>query len=240
MMVPSLDSAGPMLAPVNLQRRNALIVGIVLALHVLGLWALQSGLLRRAVEIIVPVALVGQVVPPAPVAEPTPPEPLPPQPAPRATPPKPVAAKPAAPAPAPAPQPLAVAQAPASPSAPTGVTESAPVPAVTAPVAATAPPAPPARVEPPVLDADYAANEEIFRPPPAARRAGEHGTVVLKVTVGTHGMATDVELARSSGSPRLDTAALQGARLLRFKPATRAGQPIAYTYLFPIQYAPPR
>lgn len=242
MMVPSLAGAGPMLAPVNVQRRNAVIVGAVLALHVAGLWALQSGLLRRAVEVIVPVALVGQVVPPAPVAEPTPPVParLPPQPAPRVTPKIPTPAKAPAPTPAPAPQPIAVAQAPASPEAPTGVSESAPLPAISAPVAATAPPAPAARVEPPVEDADYTANEEIFRPPAAARRAGESGTVLLKLTVGIQGVATAVELARSSGSTRLDNAALQGARLLRFKPATRGGQPIEYTYLFPVKYDPPR
>ena len=63
--------------------RNALIaIGVVL-LHVGALWALQTGLLRRAVEIIVPATLLTEYVsPPAPVTQAAPPpqaQPYPPQ-----------------------------------------------------------------------------------------------------------------------------------------------------------------
>lgn len=61
-------------APVGGVSRNAVIVGSVVMLHVAGLWALQSGLLRRAAEVIVPAELLSEfIAPPAPrVAPPAP------------------------------------------------------------------------------------------------------------------------------------------------------------------------
>ena len=68
--------------------RNAVIIGSVLALHVAGLWALQSGLVRKAAEIIVPAQLLSEfIAPPTPKVTPpppAPPAPQPPKPAPRA------------------------------------------------------------------------------------------------------------------------------------------------------------
>ena len=53
-------------APVGGVSRNAVIVGSVVMLHVAGLWALQSGLLRRAAEVIVPAELLSEfIAPPA-------------------------------------------------------------------------------------------------------------------------------------------------------------------------------
>ena len=65
-------------APPSGLGRNALIaIGVVL-LHVVALWALHTGLLRRAVEVIVPAVLLSEfVTPPAPVVAPEPPPPLP-------------------------------------------------------------------------------------------------------------------------------------------------------------------
>src|SRR3989344_1052883 len=52
--------------------RNTVIVGSVVALHVAGLWALQSGLLRKAAEVIVPAELLTEfIAPPATSATPT-------------------------------------------------------------------------------------------------------------------------------------------------------------------------
>src|SRR6218665_873903 len=63
--------------------RNALIVVCVVALHIAGLWALQSGLLRRAAQIIVPAELLSNfIAPPAPQTTPPPPPPTPPRPRP--------------------------------------------------------------------------------------------------------------------------------------------------------------
>ncbi|MCL4771179.1 MAG: hypothetical protein KJZ76_12675, partial [Burkholderiaceae bacterium] len=60
-------------APPSGLGRNALIaIGVVL-LHVVALWALHTGLLRRAVEVIVPAVLLSEfVTPPAPVVAPEP------------------------------------------------------------------------------------------------------------------------------------------------------------------------
>jgi protein TonB len=66
--------------------------------------------------------------------------------------------------------------------------------------------------------------------PPASRRAGEQGTVRLKVLVGTNGRASNVEVSQSSGFPRLDQAAVEAVRKWRFEAATDGTNKIqAYT-----------
>jgi protein TonB len=66
--------------------------------------------------------------------------------------------------------------------------------------------------------------------PPASRRAGEQGTVRLKVLVDTSGRPSNVEVSQSSGSPRLDEAAVQAVRKWRFEAATDGTKKIqAYT-----------
>lgn len=61
--------------------------------------------------------------------------------------------------------------------------------------------------------------------PAAARRAGEQGSVVLQVLVGTDGRVLDARLAQSSGFPDLDQAALDGIkRDYRFTPGMIDGQ----------------
>ena len=49
--------------------RNAVIAGSVVALHVAGLWALQSGLLRKAAEVIIPAQVLSEFVAPPAKAE---------------------------------------------------------------------------------------------------------------------------------------------------------------------------
>jgi periplasmic protein TonB len=223
--------------------RNIVIGGSVVLFHAAALWGLQSGLLRRTVEVIVPVEILSELVRP-----PTPPKIEPPPPVPRPEPPAPVkprVVKKAERIPPPAPQPLAVREAPPAPNAPTGVTApQPPAPPIAAPVApapaSPAPPPPAPRFEAPVIDADYTANEDLFRPPAISVRLGEYGTVLLRVTVGVNGQATLVELVKSSGYPRLDNAAQQGAKRLRFRPALRGGVPIAATYQLPVKYAEPK
>jgi protein TonB len=66
--------------------------------------------------------------------------------------------------------------------------------------------------------------------PPASRRAGEQGTVRLKVLVDTSGRASNVEVTQSSGFARLDQAAKDAVRKWRFEAATDGTQKIqAYT-----------
>jgi protein TonB len=66
--------------------------------------------------------------------------------------------------------------------------------------------------------------------PPASRRAGEQGTVRLKVLVDTNGRPSNVAVTQSSGFPRLDEAAVQAVRKWRFQAATDGSKKIqAYT-----------
>ncbi len=231
-------------------QRNIAIAGGIVLLHAGALYALQTGLLRRAVEVIVPVELLAAVIPPTPLTPPPPPAP------PQAVPAPPNAPVPkTAPTLPPAPQPVAIADASPAPSAPTGVAAPqppappvAPAPALAAPTptaspapaAPTAPPAPPPApptpVQPPVLDASYNANADLFRPPPMSVRLNEHGRVMLRLTIGTNGSVVNASLVKSSGFERLDQAALKGARLTKFRPATRAGVPVEWTYLLPVDY----
>lgn len=66
--------------------------------------------------------------------------------------------------------------------------------------------------------------------PPASRRAGEQGTVRLKVLVDTSGRASNVQVTQTSGFPRLDQAAMEAVRKWRFVAATDGTSKIqAYT-----------
>jgi protein TonB len=63
--------------------------------------------------------------------------------------------------------------------------------------------------------------------PAAARRLGEEGSVVLRVRVDALGRAEIVEIATSSGSARLDEAAVRSVQRWRFDPARAGTQAIA-------------
>ena len=63
--------------------------------------------------------------------------------------------------------------------------------------------------------------------PPISYDNAEEGTVTLLLAVQTDGSVSDIQIARSSGYPRLDTAAQRSLRDTKFKPATCHGKPIA-------------
>ena len=220
-------------------RRNVLIAGGVVLLHVGALYALQSGLLRRAVEVIVPVAIVTEfITPPAPKVEPPAPAP---KPVVQPDPPKPVEKRKVAPPPAP--MPVAKPNLPPAPEAPTGVVTPQPAPApIPAPVAvAPAPPAPPApppapaKVELPSSSAEHLQNPQPVYPP-TSRRLGEQGTVLLRVLIGADGSVQQAQLKKSSGYDRLDAAALETVRKWRFVPGKRGGVPEAMWHEQPIKF----
>lgn len=214
--------------------RNALIAGSVVVLHVGALWALQNGLLQRAIEVIVPVALMSDVVePPQPKVAPPPP-PAPPKPV--------VQAKAPVPSLPPAPQPVAIADPTPAPNAPTGVTApQPPAPPVTSPVAVAAPapapaapPAPP-RTELPSTDADYLQNPKPAYPP-LSKRLGEQGKVIVHVFIGIDGLPQKADIKQSSGYDRLDKAALDTVMKWRYVPGKRGGVPQAMGYDVPINF----
>lgn len=76
--------------------------------------------------------------------------------------------------------------------------------------------------------------------PVAALRAGESGSVVLRVAVGVAGMPGEIDFVRRSGSRELDNAARDAVRQWRFEPALRKGEPVASVIEIPIDFEPPR
>jgi len=212
--------------------RNTVIAFAVVALHVGFIWALQSGLLMRAAELLVPAEiLVTFVDPPVPKAEPVRPVPTPPTPA---QPKKSVVKAPAAP------RPLAIADTTPSPDAPTGVItpppETAPVaqPPLSPVVTAAATPAP-AVVQMPSSDADYLRNPKPTYPA-LSRRLGEQGLVVHSVLIGVDGAAVSARLVKSSGFERLDKAAHDAIMRWRYTPGKRNGVPEAMTFNVPFNW----
>jgi len=96
-----------------------------------------------------------------------------------------------------------------------------------------------ARVEstqtPPAFNAAYLRNPPP-RYPPAARRNGSEGTVLLKVLVSAEGVPLRVELDQSSGSLPLDSAALDAVKGWRFVPAKRGAKNIEDWVRVPIVF----
>lgn len=88
---------------------------------------------------------------------------------------------------------------------------------------------------PPSFSASYLQNPAP-RYPLAARRAGEQGTVTLRVLVSTAGLPQSVDVETTSGSPRLDAAALDAVRRWRFAPARRGAAPIESWVLVPVVF----
>ncbi len=222
----SLTLSNPPAAPMN---RRLLIATSVVLLHVGVLWALQSGLMRRAVDIIIPGEILSEFIsPPAPPA-PQPQTPAAAKPLKQQNRPE-VQATPAPPLPTPTPEPAPVvapaAAAPAPAPAAIAATTVAPAPA--------APPAP-ARIELPSSDAAYLNNPKPSYPA-LSRRLGEQGKVVVRVLIGVDGMAQQAEIRSSSGYDRLDQAALATVRSWRYVPGKRNGLAEAMWFNVPINF----
>ena len=206
----------------RLRSKAPSLIGVV-ALHIAGLVALlQYAPAREALTSAVPI-MVSLITPKLEVEKP------------KIEPPKPkldaVKKKPVAPLiVAPAESPI-VAPAP-PPEPPKPVEEAAPVvsAAPPAPIAAPAPP-----IIPPNFNADYLHNPAPPYPP-ASRRLGEQGRVVLRVRVSADGQPEQVDVRTSSGSPRLDTVALDTVRRWKFVPAKQGDRPIAAWVLVPISF----
>lgn len=114
------------------------------------------------------------------------------------------------PTPAPAPM-LAVTQTPPPPRA-----------VIVAPAAPAAPMGP--------VSVDDLSSRMVSATPPKypveSRRRKEQGTVFLTVLVGTDGSVAEINVSRSSGSARLDKAALEAVRRWRWSPVKQAGMAV--------------
>ena len=195
-------------------QRHALGITLVVVLHVLLFWAIQSGLSRevtKKIQVVADVLLLAQDKPQPPPLVPPPPKVMP------APPPK---VMPAPPRTAPAAQvPAVEVPVTAAPSVnAVTVAPSAPAPVVAA--------APSPRSEP-VRTAAVVNSAQCEKPeyPSASRRMEEEGTVHLRFLVGVDGKVIQSEIEKSSGYKRLDEAARAGLARCQFRPATVDGKP---------------
>lgn len=204
----------------------------VLVIHIAALWAMQTGLLRRAVEVIVPAEILSELIePPAPKVVPPPPSPSAPI---KQSIKQTVVAKAPIPMETVEPQPLAIADPTPAPNAPIGAIDPPPVVTPVAAPVALAPPAP-ARVELPSSDADYLQNPAPPYPP-LSKRLGEQGKVLVRVLIGVDGTAQKADIKQSSGFERLDQSALSTVLHWRYVPGKRARVPEAMWFNVPINF----
>ena len=237
-------------APACFDGRTSAIVGVVVLIHVGGLWALQSGLLQRVeAESIIPAEVLMDMnttdAAPVPTAQPAAKLPLPPLPllpAPSFAPPK-SQIPPPAHAPPTAPVPLAVAGTSTPPDNPT----LSPAPVATTTAANTSTTSPPTgdgtavvanrapALELPSSDADHL-NNPTPAYPPLSKRLGEQGKVVIRTFIGVDGNAQQAQIKLSSGFDRLDQAALATALKWRYAPGKRAGVAEAMWFVLPFHW----
>lgn len=191
--------------------RRVLGLAIAIAVHLLLLWALMSGLasdIVKSVQEPLQVSLLSE----------------PPKPAPPDIPPPEMVKPPEAYVPPP------VVKAP-PPSEPQRTIQQ---------VQTTKPePAPPVRMQakpvPPRPDTSSRNTQPPY--PGASRRMGEEGRVLLMLYVAEDGRVTDGRVDVSSGFPRLDKAALMHARRTwRFNPAMLNGKPVGFWMKFAVNF----
>lgn len=214
--------------PTASRRSQRMVCLAAAGAHLLALWGLlQVQEVRHALRQAAP--LVVDLISPERPQEPVPPPPPP--------------VRPAAPRPEITPLPVPVIAAPSPTPAPAeSFTVPSPEPQPVANSVVVAPPVPPAPPAPPPPRKRVAATAVAYlvEPPAelprASRRAGEHGTVWLRVVVDVRGQPAAVGVQRSSGYPRLDENALGAMRQARFKPYTENGQALEVEVVAPIEY----
>ena len=187
-------------------RKHIVGLTVVVVLHGLLFWAINSGLARKFVKVIkgpVEAVLLEETKPDIP--------PPPPPPPPKNLPPPPPAYVP----------PVEVAVA-----APTPVNAIAAVSNTPQPVAPPSP-MPVVVAAAPVVTAAVISASSCEKPeyPSASKRLEEEGTVTLKFLVGADGKVIESAVEKSSGFRLLDEAARAGLSKCQFKPGTIDGKP---------------
>ena len=185
-------------------RKHIVGLTVVVVLHGLLFWAINSGLARKFVKVIkgpVEAVLLEETKPDIPPPPPPPPPKNLPPPPPSYVPP--VDIQVAAPTPA-----NAIA---AVSNTPQPVAPPSPAPVSSAPVVTAA-----------VISASSCEKPEY---PSASKRLEEEGTVQLKFLVGVDGKVLESAVEKSSGFRRLDEAARAGLAKCQFKPGTVDGKP---------------
>jgi TonB family protein len=80
-----------------------------------------------------------------------------------------------------------------------------------------------------------------FKYPPQLYVQKVQGNVTLRIHIDTSGRVVpeSTTVAEGSGYPALDSSAVSGARVLRFRPAFTKGAPLAISVLFPVYFRHP-
>jgi protein TonB len=78
-----------------------------------------------------------------------------------------------------------------------------------------------------------------FPYPAEALEAGAGGDILLRIRISDAGRVDSVAVVTSSGHAVLDSAAVAGARLLRYRPARHGGVPTAIWAQLPVRYPVP-
>jgi len=187
---------------------------LVVILHVVGIYALASGLASKTVDLLR--GNIKAVVTTEEVKDDVPPPPPPPDfkpPPVNAIAPEVTIDLAAAPPP---PVTTAITNTPPPPPAP-------PAPVVQAPPPPPPPPPPPT---PPVATTSHAVTADDY--PPVSIRLQEQGKVGIKYTIAADGSVTECAVVGTSGKPRLDDAACKMVqKRWKFKPATQDGKAVA-------------
>lgn len=239
-----------------------IVVVSVVALHALALWALQSGMNKRPVEVVIPISLLTKITQPTKPTVTSPTAPSIPKTRNKSNTSaemfadktivnqKVAAAKPEPNAvEAPAPAVAAVSAAISAPAttlpettAGTGLATSASVSSrnitlASATSSSGVSAAKPANVHLPSADANYIYSRKPKRSI-QSEKMGEFGRVLIYTMIGSDGVLLDAKIEKSSGFPRLDSTALEAVRTWRFKPGTVEGMPTALPYIIPIAFEP--
>ncbi len=78
-----------------------------------------------------------------------------------------------------------------------------------------------------------------FPYPAQALEAGAGGDILLRIRISDTGRVDSVAIVTSSGHAVLDSAAVEGARLLQYRPARHGGAPTAIWARLPVSYPVP-
>jgi TonB family protein len=101
------------------------------------------------------------------------------------------------------------------------------------------PPPPPPRAvlrRAPTIDSQHSPAVTLYYPA-TSRRLGEEGAAVINVCVAANGLPDAPNLRMTSGSPRLDEAALSYAADAKYIPATENGIPTKGCFSFRVKFA---
>ncbi|HTX06005.1 MAG TPA: energy transducer TonB [Steroidobacteraceae bacterium] len=194
-----------------LTRRTA-VLAIIVALHIGIIWALASGLAQRAIQMVAP-PIQTQIVQQT-KQQLKPPPPPPPQLQQQQV---------------QVPPPVIQINVPAA-------AQTHAITIVKRVVRAAPAPAPVRVTQLEAIARDFPSTDSYY--PDASRRLGEQGTALVHMCIGAGGRVSDPRIEKSSGSSRLDAAAIRYAQATsgHFRPETRNGVPVTVCTNLPIKF----